>query len=160
MAPRWCRQCPAIPFCFPMSGSTSFGVLEILSVHNEIGTYQGWYAALGNMNPAHFFRVGGKDENPPQGDLPTWIVIPIYEDTWSNFLHAYQMLEQTWLGHAMAWIDKMRSGKPAARDCEFQGPKVCHRLERRITISQVVRTCPKPFSFHDHLHYIDPCRTK
>ena len=54
-----------------MSGSTSFGVLEILSVHNEIGTYQGWYAALGNMNPAHFFRVGGKDENPPQGDLPT-----------------------------------------------------------------------------------------
>ena len=99
------------------------------------------------MNPAHFFRVGGKDENPPQGDSPTWIVIPIYEDAWSNFLHAYQMLERTWLGHAMARIDKMRSGKPAARDCEFQGRKVCYRLERRITISQVVRTCPKPFSF-------------
>ena len=31
--------CPANPFCLPMDGSTHFRMLEILSVHNEIGTY-------------------------------------------------------------------------------------------------------------------------
>ena len=35
-APRWC---PAIPFCLPMGGSTHFWMLEMFSVHNEIGTY-------------------------------------------------------------------------------------------------------------------------
>ena len=31
--------CPANPFYLPMGGSTRFRMLEILSVHNEIGTY-------------------------------------------------------------------------------------------------------------------------
>ena len=51
----------------------------------------------GNVNPAHFFRVGGRDGNSPQGDSSTCIEIPINEDAWSNFLHAYQILEGTWL---------------------------------------------------------------
>ena len=84
---------------------------------------------------------------------------------WKRVVELLTRISNTWgnVVGGMQWHESMQwgllintSGKQATPDSEFQGRKVFHRLERtttRIAISQVVETCPKSFSFHDHLHY-------
>ena len=85
-----------------------------------------------------FFRVGWRDENSPQGDLSTWIEIPINEDAWSNFLHAYQILERTWLEGGMQWHESTQWGQ-VNQQCETAN---C-RGEKSVTGSSVGLHCYK-----------------
>ena len=116
------RRCPAcqanmtMSSCLPTGGSTRFWVIEVLSVLNEIGTYQRWYAALGEYESSPFFQ-----RRRQRWELPArWLVnMNRNSNKWRRVVELLTRISNTWgsvVGgrHAMARID---SSKPAMRNC-------------------------------------------
>ena len=140
-APRWnMTMCS----CLTTGASTRFWVLEILSVLNETGTYQRLYAPPGECESSPFFQCRRERWEPPARRL---VNMNSNSNIWRRVVELLTRISNTWGNVVGARNGTKRHNEPAARDCEFQGRKVCHRLERRIIISQVVRTCLNHFRF-------------
>ena len=111
--------------CLPTGASTRFWVLEILSVHNEIGTYQRWYAAPGEFESSPFFR--GRRE---RWELLARRLVNMHRNSneWRRVVELLTCISNTWENvvggrHAMARIDAMRSGKPVVQTANSRGEK-------------------------------------
>ena len=135
------------------SNECIYGMLEMLSVHNEIGTYQRWFAALGECESSPFFQYRRE-----RWELPVRRLVNMHRNSneWRRVIE-YQILEGTWLGHAMVQIDAMRSGKPASRDfspLEFAILFALHN--RQVYYRLQVHPVHKPFVLSPHLSPTTP----